>query len=102
MREQAKAIGSIKQVCITSNVQVSKSNKHRCNNWRQATMNKIYRVRGMSIDVTNPRKRVRMEHGRCDKARNHIDQVKQASSAKMQHTRRSHGKQVMGANSVHE
>ena len=38
----------------------------------------------------------------CDKARNHSDKVKKASSAKMQHTRRNHGKHVMCANSGHE
>ena len=36
-------------------------------------MNKMYQVRGTSINVINPRKRVRVEHGRCDKASNHGD-----------------------------
>ena len=59
-------------------------------------------VRGMNIYVINPRKRVRMEHGLCNKASGHSKQVKRASSAKMQRTRGNHDHQFMRADSGHE
>ena len=61
----------------------------------------VNQVSGTNIYVINPRKQVIVEHGWCNIASSHSDQVKQASSAKMQRTRGNHGKHVMCANSEH-